>query len=195
MNILFLDCETTGLDENKHSIIEIACEHHINGQMVSAYNQRFINRSPILALDALKVNKTNIAALLDIGKACPEERAVFEFVDYLLSLNNKDLHVCGHNVNFDVRFIKALLTKYNIEGWESAVSYRQIDTCDRAKMLIETGIIPLEAIGAKGSGLTNIAKALKLEVEEIKLHTAVYDTNLCSRVFYKMNEVLRNYRG
>lgn len=195
MNMLFIDCETTGLDENKHSIIEIACEHHKDGQMVSAYNRKFINRQPILALDALKVNKTNIAQLLDIGKACPEEQAVFEFVDYLLSLENRDLHICGHNVHFDVGFIKALLAKYNIEGWDKAVSYRHVDTCDRAKMLIETGIIPLSAIGVKGAGLTNIAKALGLEVDETKTHTAVYDTNLCARVFYKMNEVLRNYRG
>jgi len=195
MNILFIDCETTGLDADKHSIIEIACEHHKDGQLVSAYNRKFINRAPILALDALKVNKTNIKQLLDIGKECEEDKAVFEFVDYLLSLDNKDLHVCGHNVHFDVGFIKALLKKYSIEGWDKAVSYRHIDTCDRAKMLIETGIIPLDAIGHRGAGLTNIAKALGVEVDETKTHGAAYDTALCARVFYKMNEVLRNYRG
>jgi len=195
MNILFIDCETTGLDPDTHSIIEIACEHHKDGVCVSKFNRKFINRQPILALDALKVNKQNIKSLLEIGKACSEDQAVYDFVDYLLSLDNKDLHICGHNVHFDVGFVKALLKKYSIEGWDKAVSYRHIDTCDRAKMLIETGIIPLDAIGMRGAGLTNIAKALGVEVDEKLTHGAEYDTNLCARVFYKMNEVLRNHRG
>lgn len=195
MNILFLDCETTGLDDKKHSIIEIACEHHIDGQLVSAYNRKFINHSPILALDALKVNKTNIDQLLKVGKECPEEKAVYEFVDYLLSLDNKYLHVCGHNVHFDVGFIKSLLAKYSIEGWDKAVSYRHIDTWDRANMLVDNGIISLDPASPRGTSLAAIAKALGLEIDPSKLHTAVYDTNLCARVFYKMNEVLRNYRG
>ena len=195
MNILFLDCETTGLDADKHSIIEIACEHHKDGQLVSAYNRKFITDTPILALDALKVNKQNISKLLETGKECSETKAVYEFVDYLLSLDNKDLHICGHNVHFDVGFIKSLLKRYSIEGWDKAVGYRHIDTCDRAKMLIETGIIPLSEIGVKGAGLTNIAKALKVPVDETKTHGAAYDTALCAAVYYKMNEALRNYRG
>ena len=194
MNILFIDTETTGLIPGKHSIIEIACRHYKNGQLQSRFAQKFISNEAILDMGALKVNKSTTASLMEIGKNCPEHKAVFLFMDYLLSLDNKDLHVCGHNVHFDVNHIKALLNKYSIEGWDQVVSYRQLDTCDRARMLIEAGIINQE-MGARGAGLKTIAAALGVKVEDDKLHGAEYDVELCAQVYYKMIEVLQNRRG
>lgn len=194
MNILFIDTETTGLDASKHSIIEIACAHYKDGKLQSTFQRKFISNSPILDMGALRVNKQNTASLLEIGKACSEQKGAFDLMDYLLSLDNKDLHVCGHNVHFDVGFVKALLTRYGIEGWDQAVSYRQLDTCDRARMLIESGIIT-EQMGGRGAGLKIIATALGVTVDESKLHGAMYDTELCAAVYFKMIEILRNRRG
>lgn len=194
MNILFIDTETTGLEAGKHSIIEIACAHYKDGVLKSTFQRKFISNSPILDMGALRVNKQNTASLLEIGKQCSEQKAAFDFMDYLLTLDNKDLHVCGHNVHFDVGHVKHLLTKFGIEGWESSVSYRQLDTCDRARMLIESGIITQE-MGGRGAGLKTVAQALGVTVDETKLHGAMYDVELCAAVYYKMIEVLRNRRG
>ena len=194
MNILFIDTETTGLDANKHSIIEIACAHYKDGKLQSTFQRKFVSNTVILDMGALRVNKQNTASLLEIGKKCSEQQGAFDLMDYLLSLDNKDLHVCGHNVHFDVGFVKALLTKYGIEGWDQAVSYRQLDTCDRARMLIESGIIT-EQMGGRGAGLKTIATALGVTVDETKLHGAMYDTELCAAVYFKMIEILRNRRG
>lgn len=194
MNILFLDTETTGLIPGKHSIVEIACIHYKDGKRMSDFQRKFISNQAILDMGALRVNKHNTASLIDIGKKMPEDKAVFDFMDYLLSIDNKDLHVCGHNVHFDVDHIKALLTKYGIEGWDQAVSYRQLDTCDRGRMLIEAGIITQE-MGGRGAGLKTIAAALGVTVDAEKLHGAMYDTELCAQVYFKMIEVLQNRRG
>lgn len=194
MNILFIDTETTGLVAGKHSIIELACAHYKDGKLQSTFARKFVGGEVILDMGALKVNKTNTAALLDRAKQCSEQKAVFDFMDYLLTLDNKDLHVCGHNVHFDVGHVKALLGKYSIEGWDQVVSYRQLDTCDRARMLIEAGIITQE-MGGRGAGLKTIAQALNVVVDDSKLHGAEYDVELCAQVYFKMIEVLRNRRG
>lgn len=194
MNILFLDTETTGLTAGKHSIVEIACIHYKDGKRMSDFNRKFISNTAILDMGALRVNKHSTQSLLDIGKACSEQKATFDFMDYLLTLDNKDLHVCGHNVHFDVDHIKALLAKHGIEGWDQAVSYRQLDTCDRGRMLIEAGIITQE-MGGRGAGLKTIASALGVTVDAEKLHGAMYDTELCAQVYFKMIEVLKNRRG
>ena len=194
MNILFIDTETTGLDASKHSIIEIACAHYKDGKLQSTFQRKFITNTPILDMGALRVNRQTTASLLEIGKKCTEHQGAFDLMDYLLTLDNKDLHVCGHNVHFDVGFVKALLSKYGIEGWDQAVSYRQLDTCDRARMLIESGIITQE-MGGRGAGLKTIAQGLGVTVDETKLHGAMYDVELCAAVYYKMIEILRNRRG
>lgn len=194
MNILFIDTETTGLDASKHSIIEIACAHYKDGKLQSTFQRKFITNTPILDMGALRVNRQTTASLLEIGKKCTEHQGAFDLMDYLLTLDNKDLHVCGHNVHFDVGFIKSLLSKYGIEGWDQAVSYRQLDTCDRARMLIESGIITQE-MGGRGAGLKTIAQGLGVTVDETKLHGAMYDVELCAAVYYKMIEILRNRRG
>lgn len=194
MNILFLDTETTGLVAGKHAICEIACAHYKNGELQSTFQRKFISPQAILDMGALRVNKHNTASLTQIGKECSESQAVFDFMDYLLTLDTKDLHVCGHNVHFDVGHIKALLEKHGIEGWDQSVSYRQLDTCDRARMLIESGIITQE-MGGRGAGLKTIAQALGVAVDQEKLHGAMYDVELCAAVYFKMIEVLRNRRG
>lgn len=194
MNILFLDTETTGLIPGKHSIVEIAAIQYKDGKRVAQFNRKFISNTAILDMGALRVNKHNTTTLREIGKNCGEADAALAFMDFLVSLDNKDLHVCGHNVHFDVSHIKALFEKHCIEGWDQAVSYRQLDTCDRGRMLIEAGIITQE-MGGRGAGLKTIAAALGVTVDETKLHGAMYDTELCAQVYFKMIEVLKNRRG
>jgi len=189
MNILFLDVETTGTDENKHSILEIAAEFHKDGEKISQFSTKFADTNSVLSLEALKVNKTSLS---EIKERKSEKEGVHSFCDWLINLDTSGgkTYICAHNAHFDKKFIDALFRKYNIENFEKVVSYRIIDTNDRARMLVNAGAIDLESIGAKGTSLTNIAKALGIVIDETKLHTAEYDTEICSKVYYKQMELL-----
>lgn len=194
-NVLFFDLETTGLDCNKHSIIEIAAEFHVNGKKVSSFCDTLYNEKSNIDLGALKVNKYALSTLQSFKN---EKESLYNFCDWLVGLNNLSKEktlVCGHNPSFDVNFIKSSLNKYGIEGWDSVASYRLIDTCDRARMLINAGIIDMSNLGNSGASLSNIAKSLGILVEEYKLHKAHYDVELTSKVYYKMEDLLKSLKN
>lgn len=190
MNILFFDLETTGLDPEQNSIIEVSAEYYVDGERVSGHSGRFHDPNSLTDLQALRVNGHTLA---DLRGYKNEEEGIRTFADWLVGLSkfgNGKTFVCGHNPGFDVSFIKSKFKKYRLAGWDSVASYRLIDTCDRARMLIDSGIIDLEGLGARGASLSNIAKALGIEVEEDKLHTSDYDTKLTVKVYFKMTELL-----
>ena len=188
MNILFIDTETTGTDPKKHGIIEIAAEFHVNGKKVSEFNTKFFGRNHQVSMGALKVNKGSIQGLLKLEA---EEKGVVEFVDWLLALDSREpITICGHNVHFDISFIKALLDKYAIEEWDQAVSYRHLDTCSIGRFLIESGVLRTP-IGKSGANLSNVATCLGINLAGRSLHTAKDDVALTAEVYYKMLELVR----
>lgn len=186
MNILFLDVETTGLDPNKHSIIQIAAEYHVNGKLVTAFNKKFCTKdSTTIDLGALRVNNNNLSTIKKLRSQTtedPEQMAVTDFVNFILSLNNKEqIIIAGENVNFDINFINALFNKYNIEGFEAVFSHRVIDTATIALFLKDVGLLKIDKLG-----LSNVAKALGLTTDSSKLHDAEYDVQLTAQVYYAM---------
>src|SRR5690348_16006460 len=109
MNILFLDTETTGQDENKHQLVQIAAEYHVDGKCVAKFNKRFAPlklQNTVVNLQALKYNGLGLKQLSSLGDP---GLGVVEFGDFLLGLKSeKPIIVCGHNVDFDIRFINKL---------------------------------------------------------------------------------------
>ena len=189
MNILFIDTETTGLDNQKHGIIEIALEFHVNGDKISEKCIKFYDRESIVDLSALKFNKVKYSDLVNLQDS---KDAMIELIDYILKLKtDRETVVCGHNVAFDLGMIKSLLSRHNIEGWDSVVSYRVLDTCTIARFLIQAGIIEAE-FGSKGAGLSNVANALGVSFKDLTLHTAADDTKLCAAVYYAMLDKVRD---
>lgn len=113
---VILDVETTGLDPIKHEVIEIA--------VIDIHGRILINT---------KIMPENIES------ASPEALAVNEYTpeswegsptwdqvrDRIFEVLDKK-QVIGHNVNFDVRFIRAMFSKRGQA--EPAIRYQMIDT-------------------------------------------------------------------
>ena len=189
MNILFLDTETTGLNPKENSLIEIAAEFHVDGARKTFFTASCSDKSAVVDMAALKVNKKSLA---DIQSYKNEEEVLRHLTDFLVRLDSKEpIIICGHNVHFDVQFLKTRLEKYNIVGWDSAVSYRHLDTCVLARFLLAAGLLPAE-LGPRGSSLKAIAEALKVNTKDVELHTAHGDVILTARVFYKLVEVFKS---
>ena len=110
MNYLWLDVETTGLNEKKQDIIQLACIPIINGVPQKSFNEfcQPINYGTIDPY-ALKVTGTTIPMLR--GYQTPEEM-IEKFVRYVQSFGVK-FTIAGYNVGFDKKFISATFKKLN----------------------------------------------------------------------------------
>lgn len=190
--ILFIDLETTGTDQSKHMITQIAAEYHVDGRKVDEFYVE-IKAQPdattAISLEALKVTNQTLKETLTVGTAEPE--AVMSFVDWLLGLNTNRMYICGHNVHFDIGFIKTVLQKYRLEKWDSIASYRMEDTCSLARTLRKCGILP-----EGNSSLGSLANELGISIPKgEQLHNAATDVKVTAKVYYKLVKILRNLSG
>lgn len=188
MNILFLDCESTGLDAKRNTIIEIAARIDVNGTTLDRFSVKLFNPQTITNLGALKVNKTKLSSLLTNK---PEAEAIMLFVDWLLEIREKvqgDIILCGQNPGFDIRFLLEALHKYGIEGIDSIIGYKTLDTYGLALALVECGKLKIEN---NKLSLTDIAKALNVDMTINVPHTATGDVEIVAEVLYGLLKLMK----
>lgn len=187
MNILFIDFETTGTDSKKNTSIEIACRLDVDGHTVSRFHKKFFDpTNTIINLGALKVNKTGLGQLIELGlsKEGKEDKAVVELVDYLLDIKVVGpLIVSGQNVQFDIDFLKSLLLKYGVEGIDQVIGYKYLDTFSLAMGLIAAGKLITKD---NKTNLAALAAGLGIKLEGRSLHTATADVDLAAEVYYAL---------
>jgi DNA polymerase III epsilon subunit-like protein len=189
-NLLFIDLETTGTDPNSHSVIQIAAEFHQEGKPVKTFNRKLNPSGYKVSLGALRVNKVKYSQLNSLGNT---DTVVAEFVDFLLGLNPKgQVTVVGHNVHFDMAFIKTLFTNHGIEDLNAVFSYRQLDTAAIAVFLQDVGILNIEK-----ANLESLAKHFNVvksntDFLETNFHDAAFDTKTTVDVYNAMKEYVKS---
>jgi DNA polymerase III subunit epsilon len=180
MNILFLDTETSGLDPKVHGILQIAAEFHQDGKLIKSFNEKCNTNIKTIDLGALKVNKVAFGSIKNLT---PNEVVLKLFVDFILGLPANTI-IAGHNVSFDINFLKEWLTVNGVTGWGSIFSHRVLDTYPLAAYLKEIGAIKTDKLH-----LENIAEALNIAVNKSDLHSAQYDVELTAKIYYKIVEL------
>lgn len=113
VNYLWLDGETTGLDNIKNDIIQLACVPVIDGITHSTSFNQYCQPINWNEIDnkALQVNNITIAQL----KQCQSpHQMVDNLVTYLKQFNTK-FTIAGYNVEFDRGFISSLFQKVGRE--------------------------------------------------------------------------------
>ena len=110
MNYLYLDCETTGLNEKKNDIIQLACIPIINGVQQKSFNEycQPINWNAVEA-EALRIH--GITEIQMRGFQSPDQM-IDKFILYLKSFGVK-FTIAGYNVAFDRKFISSTFSKLN----------------------------------------------------------------------------------
>ena len=180
MNLLIIDLETTGLDADNNGILSIsATVFDKNRKVVTSFDAECNPEYAEIDLGALKVNRYSIDKIKSLKE---EQRIIFDFCDWLLNLNlDGELVLGGHNPHFDISFIKSKLKKYNITGFDKAVSHRVLDTASIGRFLVLAGILK----DAKVS-LRDLAAALNIEYDSRKHHSSKYDVDLTARLLFAM---------
>lgn len=136
LDLVFLDVETTGLDPQKHEILEVAAIR------VTA------DLSRILDTFCTKVRPTRLhdadpAALTVNGYSDAEWADAIELDEALTVLWPilKGAVPAGHNIGFDLRFLEAAAhaTGRATEKGALPTDYRRLDTASLAWLLVTTG--------------------------------------------------------
>lgn len=179
MNILVIDTETGGLDSEKHSILTIAgvCLDTDKGTVTPLFD--LLIREATLSVDkqAMEVNKIDLNVVVKDGLSPAD--AVTQIVEKLQ--NNfpigKQILLAGHNVGFDVAFMKRL---FRLSGtthdFGKMFSHRVLDSASLIQYLQLVGIAE-----AGSPNLDMLLKVAEVPYETNMRHTAIGDARLTAQ--------------
>jgi DNA polymerase-3 subunit epsilon len=166
--IVFIDTETTGLVVGQHEVIEVAIiTEHEDGTVERWESKVAPQRIEDAHPRALEINGYTPEAWEGAPTASEVAPAVSERL--------KGAVVCGHNVNFDIRFLTALLSN---AGIEQELSHRGvIDTITLAHE-------HLKPTGLRSVSLINCRRWLGWS--EAGAHTALADAEAARRLYHSL---------
>jgi DNA polymerase-3 subunit epsilon len=178
-NLLFVDCETTGLDAEKHEIIDIATIlTRFDGETVlERWEQRAIaERISDAEPGALIINGYNEHEWFKTGAVRQIELAK------LLTPRVEKATFVGQNVSFDEGFIRGLFKRHSQKpNWD----YHKVDTAALFWPLF------VNHPELQGVSLKYSAPYLGIEPEP-ELHRAMVGAETCRRVYVAL---MKRYAG
>ena len=190
--VLWFDTETTGTDPLKHAIIQIAMVVEIEGKV---YEEKTINIGPgdaEIEDEALAVNRTSrddLAGYQSPVHGLQEIREVFGRHVDRYDKNDK-FTVGGHNVKFDVDFLRAFFERNAYPEpsyFGSWFNGRRLDTLELATWLQHVGILGASLPNLK---LGTLAKYLGVKFSGSGAHDALSDIKANVEIANDLRRVL-----
>jgi len=170
-HFLVVDTETGGLDPEKNSILSIAGVLWEPKTKINKVFDLYIKEDDINVEEAaLKVNKINLAMINEVGLSPLEAvRTIRTTLNSSFGPDRSPIQLVGHNVSFDVGFIKRL---YRLAGEDFSQDFRDraIDTCSILHFLIISGKIKSNRASADV-----LFEAAGVFIPEEERHTAMGD--------------------
>ena len=166
MKEIVLDTETTGLSvENGHRIVEIGCIELDDQILTSNRFHCYLNPQRKVSEEAFKVHGYSDEFLSDKKKF---HEIADEFIEFI---GNKKLII--HNAQFDLSHLN---NELKILGKKPILREQVIDTLDIAREKFPGSQISLDAL----------CKKFRIDNSKRKLHTALIDCELLSKVYVNL---------
>lgn len=181
MKVLFFDLETTGTLVNKHGIHQLSGMIVVDGEAKEKFDFK-VQPNPkaeILqeALDVAGVTKEQIMAYPPMGEIYKQ------FVDllskYVDRYNKKDkFFLAGYNIaSFDNSFLRAWFIQNGDKYFGSWFWSNCFDV-----MVLATPYLSEKRAEMENFKQGTVAKALGINVDDSKLHDALYDIEICKQI-------------
>ncbi len=159
--LVALDIETTGLESQNDKIIEIGAVRFSGSKIQEEFNSLINPGKPIPPFISQLTGITDAM----VRKAPPVEEVIDQLIDFV-----KDAPVVGHNVKFDLSFLKK-------QG--ALKSNKTIDTYEMAAVILPTeGRYNLRALGQS------------LAVPMKATHRALDDTKVTQAIYHLMYQII-----
>ncbi len=169
---LIIDCETGGIDADKHSILTIAGIGWEPGKEIntnSIFNISIKEHNLNIDPEAIKVNNINLNDIVMYG--LPPGEAVNEIVRAITFWNaTEPVILAGHNVSFDIAFLKRLFRLANRNDFKAYFSHRSLDTASIFKFLQIS-----KMVDDFGNSSNAFFKFCNVEIKDKDRHTAKGD--------------------
>lgn len=185
----FVDTETGGLDCNRHSILSVAFVKWVDGKIEDEKDFGLICEDAIVCdQKALEINKIDLKDVREYGLR--PDTIVSLITDFVFEkkIESFDLEyfsrtgmLAGHNVQFDVGFLKRL---FRLSNRNYPFDYHTVDTMVAAGILMDSGKIP--QMSYKLKSLCDYF-GVKRENE----HTALGDARAAAELYTKILEVIK----
>lgn len=172
-NLLFFDCETSGLSPVEHEIIEMGCilTDSTGRDILKEYSAKILPTKPV-SKEAADLN--GYTAEKWAGEAISLSTAMREFL-----VLAKDATLVAHNAPFDWSFLAAAMQQLaqKFTGY-----YHKADTVALAWPLLKAGRVPnvkLETLSAFFS------------IDNEAAHTAMSDVKTCREIYLKLMNLIK----
>ena len=177
IKLLFIDTETTGLDANKHGIIQIAALYE--DDVFNARNNP-LSYGAKIDKEALKINGIKKKKIKKFSDTALED--FVEWMDqYVNKFDTNDKFIAvGYNVKFDVEMLHGEARRQNFEFMGSYIDWRVIDVLVLARTAHYLGQMPKEPDDFK---LATICEVYGLDVPP---HDALEDILATKRLFERI---------
>lgn len=170
--LIYIDVETTGLNANKHAIIQLAYIIEINGKVKARgsyrINPKTYNKAREVDARALEVNGI---AMEQLASYQDQSQAFISFLSVLeqyISLEEQ-LTFVAYNSQFDIKFVEAwFIDNGRRNDYGRYFTYKDLDVFALVKYLVYCGHFP----EVKSHTLGNMCRAIDLAFDG---HDAVAD--------------------
>lgn len=180
--LLIIDTETGGLDPGQHSILSLAAIVWHDGAVEDHYYTLIAEPEIVAEAGALKVNKLTVEQVQAEGVS---PYTAFAALQSMLQKHDMrtDVRLAGHNVAFDVGFLKRLLRLAGAEDkYRRLFSYRSLCTQTGALLLEQAGRIDLPGGSAS---LDALVKLWSIKLDRTEGHNALADAYATAEVLKK----------
>jgi len=174
-NILVIDTETGGLNPQEHSILSLGMT-----SWCGQYQQEFFILEEHLCTNprSMQINRIDLTWLKEHGLS--PEKTCEQIDQFLTHLSHRPLILVGHNISFDLAFIRRL---YRLAHRDvpSDFSHRSLDTHSLLWLLAQQGHIPASACTSDGA-----FEYFDIHVPEDLRHTALADAIATRELLHKI---------
>ena len=182
MKVVFFDLETTGTLVNKHGIHQLSGEIVVDGETKETFDFR-VQPNPkaeVLqeALDVAGVTKEQIMAYPPMGEIYSKFTAMLD--KYVSKYDKKDkFFLAGYNnASFDNQFLRAWFLQNGDKYFGSYFWSNSIDI-----MVMATPYLATKRAEMENFKQGTVAKTLGIQVDDSKLHDALYDIEICRAIY------------
>lgn len=182
MKVVFFDLETTGTLVNKHGIHQISGMIVIDGEVKETFDFK-VQPNPKAeivqeALDVAGVTKEQILSYPAMGYVYGQFTALLN--KYVDKYNKQDkFFLAGYNnASFDNQFLRAWFLQNGDKYFGSYFWSNSIDV-----MVLATPYLASQRSQMENFKQGTVAKVLGIEIDEGRLHDALYDIQVCKSIY------------
>ncbi len=181
--LLVIDTETGGLDPTTHSILSVGGIVWEEGRLVDSFEVFIVEPELVVDSRALQVNQIDLDWHRAHGLSPVDAMKALRFFlerHFGDPRTSGKVPLAGHNVSFDIGFLKRLCRLANV-SFEEVFSHRVLDTAGIIRFLVLARKLDLPEASS-----TEAFKYFGIEVETGMRHTALGDARATATLLNKL---------